>query len=234
MNVAGFQKLTTSDFPGVIAAIIFTQGCNFKCPYCHNSELITPFSIVNKNTITKEEIFSYLEKRKKLLDGVVISGGEPLIQKDVDVFIREIKNMGYKIKLDTNGTNPKTLKSLIASNLIDYVAMDIKNDFENYNHTIGTLNITLDNIKDSINILKQSNIDYEFRTTIVKDFHTLASIKNILSYIGRDSKYFIQNFEDSRNVLNHNLKSFTNEELKSLYLELKNDYPNFKIRGIKE
>ena len=190
MIIDGFQKLTLLDFPETMACILFTKGCNLRCPFCHNGPLV--LNNEKKGLITEEEIFEYLKKRKKILDGVVISGGEPLLQKDIKRFIVDIKKLGYKIKLDTNGTSPELLKELIDESLIDYVAMDIKNIFEKYPKITGCKNVNVDNIMKSIEILKEEIIDYEFRTTVVKEFHNINDIKTILNYIG-DSKYFIQN-----------------------------------------
>ena len=232
MNIAGLQKLTTSDFPGHLACIVFTQGCNLKCPYCQNSGLIPMVSEFDDNSISNEEFFKFLEKRKNVLDGVVVTGGEPLVHLNIKEFISQIKNMEYKVKLDTNGTNPNLLKELIESNLIDYVAMDIKNDFKNYAKTVGLKNIDTNKIKESIDILKTSSIDYEFRTTIVKEFHNEESINNICEMIGMGAKYFIQNFEDSSNVINHDLHGFTHEELNLLQTNFETKYPNFRVRGV--
>ena len=232
MNIAGLQKLTTSDFPGALACIVFTQGCNLKCPYCQNSELIPMVRSLQDDSISSEQILSFLEKRKSVLEGVVISGGEPLVQPDIKPFIESIKKLGYKIKLDTNGTNPELLNDLIESKLIDYVAMDIKNDFLNYARTVGLSNINTDSIQKSIDILKTSKIDYEFRTTIVKEFHNIESITNICEMIGKEPKYFIQNFEDSSNVINHDLHGFTFDDLVKLQKYFETRYPNFHVRGV--
>ena len=229
MIIDGFQKLTLLDFPGAMACILFTKGCNLKCPFCHNGPLV-----LNKDKmglISEEEIFEYLKKRKKILDGVVISGGEPLLQKDIKRFIIDIKKLGYKIKLDTNGTSPKLLKELIDESLIDYVAMDIKNVFEKYPKITGCKNVNVDNIKRSIEVLKEEKVDYEFRTTIVKEFHEVNDIKKILTYIG-SSKYFIQNFVDNENVIKSGLHGFTKEELININEELKDEFTNFKIREL--
>ena len=232
MNIAGLQKLTTSDFPGFIACIVFTQGCNLKCPYCPNSGLIPMVSELDDNHISEDEFFKFLDKRKNVLDGVVITGGEPLVHSNIKEFISKIKDIGYKVKLDTNGTNPSLLKELIKSNLIDYVAMDIKNDFQNYARTVGLENINIDNIKNSIDILKTSQIDYEFRTTIIQEFHNENNIKNICEIIGEGPKYFIQNFEDSSNVINHDLHGFTYDDLALLQKNFETKYPNFHVRGV--
>lgn len=227
MIVDGFNKLTLLDYPGLTACIIFTRGCNFNCSFCQNSTLIKINP--NEGLINNEEILSYLKKRKNILDGIVISGGEPTIQKDLISFIKEIKSIGLKVKLDTNGYMPDVLKTLLDNNLIDYVAMDIKNSFDKYNQIIKK-KIDIERIIESIKILKQSNIEYEFRTTIVKEFHTLEDLINIISYIGI-SNYYIQNFVDSDNVNDSNLHGFTNKELISLENTLKKYSKNIFIKG---
>lgn len=228
MIIDGFQKLTLLDFPEVISCILFTKSCNFKCPFCHNAPLVLDKS--KKGLISEDEIFEYLNKRKKVLDGVVISGGEPLLQKNIKKFVFKIKQEGYKVKLDTNGSNPKLLKELIEEDLIDYVAMDIKNNFSKYDLTAGT-KVNINNIKKSIELLKKEKILYEFRTTIVKEFHTIDDIKEILKFI-EGSKYYIQNFVDNENVIKQGLHGFTNDELKSIDNELKKEFTNFKIREL--
>ena len=199
MTINGMQKLTLLDYPGNVACLIFTQGCNFRCPFCHNSGLLDMNN--NCEKIDEKEVFKYLEKRKGLLDGVCISGGEPLLQKDIEYFIRKVKDLGYKVKLDTNGSSPKKLKQLIEEGLIDYVAMDIKNDFLNYDKTAGMCT-NIDNIKKSIEIIENSNIEYEFRTTIVKQFHDVGKLEKIIQYIGPNARYYIQNYQDCSSVYN--------------------------------
>ena len=227
MNIAGVQKVTLLDYPGKVACEIFTQGCNFECPFCQNSSLIP---ITNTGEFSEEEIFEYLNLRKNILDGVVITGGEPTVQKDLKSFIKKIKDLGLLVKLDTNGGNPKVLQELIDEELVDYVAMDIKNIFNKYNITAGK-KINLDNIKKSIEILKASKIDYEFRTTIIKEMHSLDDIISICKLVG-DAKYYLQNFEDSENVLDHSLHGFSREELLFIDKYLKDVFPNVEIRAL--
>lgn len=227
MNIAGVQKVTLLDYPGKVACEIFTQGCNFECPFCQNSGLIP---ITNTGEFSEEEIFEYLVLRKKILDGVVITGGEPTVQKDLKGFIKKIKDLGLLVKLDTNGGNPKVLQELIDEDLVDYVAMDIKNIFNKYNITAGK-KINLDNIKKSIEILKASKIDYEFRTTIIKEMHSLDDIISICKLVG-DAKYYLQNFEDSENVIDHSLHGFSREELLFIDKYLKDVFPNVEIRAL--
>ena len=227
MNIAGVQKVTLLDYPGKVACEIFTQGCNFECPFCQNSSLIP---ITNTGEFSEEEIFEYLNLRKNILDGVVITGGEPTVQKDLKGFIKKIKDLGLLVKLDTNGGNPKVLQELIDEKLVDYVAMDIKNIFNKYNITAGK-RINLDNIKKSIEILKASKIDYEFRTTIIKEMHSLDDIVSICKLVG-NVKYYLQNFEDSENVIDHSLHGFSREELLFIDKYLKDVFPNVEIRAL--
>ena len=228
MIISGMQKLTLVDYPEHTACIIFTQGCNFRCPFCHNSDLVKDAN--NSNKIDEQVLFDYLDKRKGLIDGVCISGGEPLLQNDIVLFIKKIKGKGYKIKLDTNGSNPSVLNSLIENGLVDYVAMDIKNSFSKYETTSG-VNVNISNIKKSIDVLKNSSIDFEFRTTIVKELHCYEDIKEILDFIGPNVKYYIQNYRDCETVLKKGLSSFSNEELQFIKENLERKYPNIVIRG---
>lgn len=229
MTINGMQKLTLLDYPGNVACLIFTQGCNFRCPFCHNSGLLDMNN--NCEKIDEKEVFKYLEKRRGLLDGLCISGGEPLLQKDIEDFIRKVKDLGYKVKLDTNGSSPKKLKQLIEDGLIDYVAMDIKNDFLNYDKTAGMCT-NIDNIKKSIEIIENSNIEYEFRTTIVKQFHDVGKLEKIIQYIGPNARYYIQNYQDCSSVLQRGLNGFDNEELLNIKNTLGVKYPNLVVRGV--
>ena len=180
MIVSGLQKLTLLDFPGKTACIIFTRDCNFRCPFCHNADLV----IGDAAPLENEEIFAYLDKRKKLLDGVVITGGEPLLQKDIADFIRRVKSFGYAVKLDTNGTYPDRLKALLDEGLVDYVAMDIKNGKAKYLETAGVSGeALLSRVKESIAIIMASGVAYEFRTTVVKGLHTKESLLSAFAMI---------------------------------------------------
>lgn len=227
MVIAGIQKLTLLDYPGKTSLLVFTQGCNFRCPFCHNKDLIKRNSVSN---IDKNEIISYLKKRKKLLDGVCITGGEPLIHSDIMDFIKEIKNLGYLVKIDTNGSNPEMLKKLVDENMIDYIAMDIKTDFSNYDKLSGVNYVNTENIKQSIKLIKSSGVDHEFRTTIVKQYHNINNLQKICEYIGIDSKYYIQNYRDSANVVKKGLSGFDDAELNNIKIKLNEKYPNVFIR----
>ncbi len=229
MKIAGYEKLSLQDFPNHISCIIFTQGCNMRCPFCQNSTLIPHNS---NNLINEEEILSYLKARKNILNGLTISGGEPTLQSDLEDFIDKVKELGLKIKLDTNGLNTTILKNLIKKNKVDYVAMDIKNNINKYGQTSGVSNIIIQNILNSIELLKNSKIEHEFRTTIISEHHTLQDILEIIKLIG-SSKYYLQNFKNSEYVLDKNLTSFTEEKL-NLWNKILKDYPNVYIRGLEK
>ena len=232
-QIGGLQKLTLLDYPGKVAAMVFTIGCNMRCPFCHNYELVKDADKI-KDLVDPQEVIDYLKKRKGVLDGIVVTGGEPTLQRGLKDFIKEIKKeTGLLVKLDSNGLNPDILKELIDEQLVDYVAMDIKNDFENYGTITGIANLPTNRIQESINILEESDIEYEFRTTVIKDFHTLDRLKNIVNFIKKDSNYFLQQFIISENVPNKNLKYYTDEELINIGEELKEIHPNIKVRGIR-
>lgn len=227
MIIDGFEELTLLDYPEHLACMIFTRGCNFRCSYCQNSSLIRYNN--EPGNYSEESILDYLKKRKGKLEGIVISGGEPTIQKGLKDFIIKVKELGYKVKLDTNGSNPKILKELIDNNLIDYVAMDIKNDLDSY-EKITNSKMNTKAIKESIDILSNSKIDHEFRTTIMKGCHKITNLKKILELV-KKNKYYIQNFKMSDDVIDKTLNSFTTEELKMLKEELI-DHNNVILRDL--
>lgn len=223
MQISGLQKLSLTDYPGKVSCIVFTQGCNFRCPFCQNSTLLSKRS----GLLDCEDVLTYIEKRKDILDGVVISGGEPTLQEDLIEFIKKIKGYGLKVKLDTNGYQYDVLKYLIDNRFVDYIAMDIKDDLDYYEKITGTKKIDVNILKNSIELIKNSGIDHEFRTTIVKEYHDYNKISNLCDLVG-NSKYFIQNYEDSGMILKKGLHGFSNEEL----LDISNKFPNLKVRGI--
>lgn len=214
MIFGGFQKLTLLDYPGKVSCILFTKGCNFYCPFCHNAPLVK--SNVDEQNITSFEVFDYLKKRQGILEGVCISGGEPLLHKELDEFLQKVKELGYFVKLDTNGSFPKRLKSLVSNGLVDYVAMDIKNSFEKYSKTAGLEKVNISNIKESIEFLLSDNVDYEFRTTVVDELHTVEDIEKICMEIKGAKKYYLQNFLDSGNIIGENLHPVESEELEKM------------------
>ena len=230
MYINGFQKLTILDYPGKVACIVFTPGCNFRCPFCHNAALVTH---IDKDTyIDEEEVLSYLKKRQGILDGVVITGGEPLLQDGIEEFIGKIKDLGYAIKLDTNGSFPEKLISLVEKGLVDYVAMDIKNSKAKYMATIGVNNIDMASIEKSVDFLLQNKVDYEFRTTIVDGFHTVDDIQDIVVWIKGAHKYFLQNFVDSGDLIEAGLRPVSVDMLKEMKKKATEFVPCVEIRGI--
>ena len=196
MIIAGLQKTTLIDYPGKLACIIFLAGCNFRCPWCYSSELVLPEKIAKQTRFSEKEIFDFLKERQGLLDVVVLCGGEPTINKDLPEFIKKIKKLGYSIKLDSNGSNPKMLKYLIDKKLIDYVAMDIKTSVDSKFYKDVLFNgVKIESIKKSVDILKQGKVDFEFRTTVVNGVHAKEDFIKIAKWIGSsETKYYLQNF----------------------------------------
>jgi pyruvate formate lyase activating enzyme len=200
MKIGGFVKQSLIDYPGKIAAIVFTQGCNFRCGYCHNPRLVLPELFPQGQHISPQEVLTYLEERKNWLDGVVVTGGEPTIHNDLAEFLKTIKDMGYQVKLDTNGSNPYMLEQIVKEKLADYIAMDIKIPLEDglYAKIIGVADVgeITENILASVMILKNTTIDGEFRTTSIPGIHNEAMITLIKKYIGNDKRYKINEFRD--------------------------------------
>ena len=231
-RIFGLQKLTLLDYPGKMACTIFAGGCNFKCPFCHNSDLV--FLPENMVEIDQEDILAFLNKRRNVLEGVCITGGEPLLQNGLIEFLREIKSMGYFIKMDTNGSFFNKLKELVDEGLIDYVAMDIKNSPKKYNKTIGLEGYRLDSIKATVQYLLEGHIDYEFRTTVVKEFHTENDIRLIGEWVKGAKRYYLQNFEDNENVIQSGLHSCSLETLTHYKNILKEYVTECDLRGVEE
>ena len=228
MFFAGFQKLTLLDYPEKVACILFTMGCNFRCPFCHNASLVRA---ENKAEISEEEVLSFLKKRKGVMDGVCISGGEPLLYDGLGDFIKKVKALGYSVKLDTNGSLPEKLKALVREGLVDYVAMDIKNSFESYDKTTG-IKTDLNNIKESLAFLMSGAVEHEFRTTLVKELHTDEDMESIGKMIKGAKRYFLQNFVDSGDVLCDNMHPLTEDELEKMMQIAKKYVPNTICRGM--
>jgi len=205
VKIGGLQKLTLIDYPGKIAATVFLMGCNFRCAFCYNSGIVLPEKIKKQKPIPLKDFLNFLKERKNLLDAVCIGGGEPTIWKDLPNFIKKIKKMGFLIKLDTNGSNPTMLKSLIDKKLVDYVAMDIKAPREKYD-LVCQKKVNIKNIEKSVKILKEGKVDHEFRTTIVPILHTKEDILKILKWIRPSKKYYLQNFS-SKTTINLKLES---------------------------
>ncbi len=231
MLIGGIQKLTLLDYPSKVAATIFTVGCNFRCPFCHNAPLVNK---VEKNCfIDEDEILSFLNKRVGILDGVVITGGEPTLMTDLPEFISKIKALGYKVKLDTNGTNPEMLEYLINNKMIDYVAMDIKNCLEKYPETAGVDDsFDLGAVKRSAEMLMQNAVDFEFRTTVVSPYHTEEDFERIGQWLAGEEKFYLQAFVDSGNLVGDGVYVVTKEKMVSFCNVLKQYVENAQIRGI--
>lgn len=272
LNIVGLQTTTLLDYPGKVACTIFLGGCNFRCPFCQNAALVLNDQELNssnellkqtlhesKQTYTKDEIMAFLQKRKNVLEGVCVSGGEPTLCPMLPEFLCEIKNLGYAVKLDTNGYRPDVIKMLYEGHLVDYVAMDIKSSKEGYAKATGIPNLNIDLVCDSVNYLITEKVPHEFRTTLVKGIHTKEDIISISKWIAGDSPYYLQSYSDSEliigkiitsnsscgsgsQILNRtnstqypdkcDLSSFSKEELK-LFLEIMlENLPNTSLRGI--
>lgn len=229
MLIHGLQKMTLLDYPENVACTVFFGGCDLRCPYCHNFELVDGTA---EPIMDDEEFFSFLKKRVGLLDGVAITGGEPLLRKDMPEFIRRIKELGFKVKLDTNGNHPNELKALLDEGLIDYVAMDIKNSLPKYAVTIGLPDFDTSNIEKSIEIIMHSGISYEFRTTVVKELHDDSSFEAIGKMISGATHYYLQAFVSRETVPNKNLSSPDPEDM-DRYLKIAKKYvPDAQLRGM--
>ena len=229
MKISGLQKLTLLDYPGKMAAIVFISGCNFRCPFCHNGGLIDDVYDV---TYSEDEILTFLKKRVGVLEGVCITGGEPLIHKELPEFLGKVKELGYPIKLDTNGTLPERLKDVVNRGLVDYVAMDIKNSFDKYPATAGVEKLDINKIEESIEFLLGGKVDYEFRTTVVAELHTVDDIEAAAKQIRGAKKYFLQNFVNSDFVLCENLNSVPIDVLKTMQSKAAQYVDEVSLRGV--
>ena len=230
MRIQGLQKTTLLDYPEKVACAVFTTGCNFRCPFCHNASLVV--NIPDESEITEEAFFSFLKKRQGILDGVCMTGGEPLLQPGIEDFIYKIKELGYAVKLDTNGSFPEKLRYLVEEKLVDYVAMDIKNSLDAYDATTGTDGRFLEAIEESVAFLKEGKVPYEFRTTVTKDFHTREHFEKIGQWIQGAEKYFLQFFVDSGDLIDSKICGCDEEEMKEFLSTVKTYVPNVRLRGI--
>ena len=230
MKLYGLQKLTLLDFPEKVACTVFLGGCNLRCPFCHNSVLVFPEP--EDETMTEDEFFRFLDKRAGVLDGVAVTGGEPLLTPEVLPFLERIKEKGLAVKLDTNGSFPKRLREAVESGLVDYVAMDIKNSPEKYAATCGLPVFDLSKVQESVRFLMGGKIPYEFRTTVVDEFHEAADMEAIGRWIAGARAYYLQNFVDSGACIREGLHAKTPEDL-HLFRSLLTKYvPNTQLRGI--
>lgn len=229
MKIIGFQKTTLLDFPGKVAATIFTPGCNFRCPYCQNGDILTPGEEIEP--FTEEEVFSTLEKRKGVLDGVCITGGECTLQKDLPEFIKKVRTLGLLVKLDTNGTNPKMIKDLLDEKLLDYIAMDIKQCKEKYNDVAVMKNFKIEDIEESVSLIINSGIDYEFRTTVASNLMSTEDFEKIGQWIRGAKAYYLQQYKESAFVLDKSCTVPSKDILES-YVNLLSKYVPTFIRGV--
>lgn len=231
MLIKGLQKMTLLDYPGKIACTVFLGGCNFRCPFCHNGTLVLPERFLE--TIETSDLLAFLDARRGRLQGVCISGGEPTLHSDLPELLSEIKSRGYAVKLDTNGTNPEMLYALIADGLVDYVAMDIKNSPERYAETAGVRDsgLILDKVKESAALLMRGEVDFEFRTTLVRELHSAEDIADIGRWLSGSEKFFLQTYRDEGDLLVGGFTPFSREETKELLSVLRQYVPRAEIRG---
>ena len=228
MKIKGLQKLTLLDYPGRLAATVFLGGCNFRCPFCHNASLVVRN---DEREISEDELFAFLESRRGKLSGVCITGGEPTLNPSLPSFISRIRALGYSIKLDTNGTNPDMLEALVRDGLVDYVAMDIKSSIAQYGKVAGVPGLDTASVERSIDFLLSGTVEYEFRTTLVRELHTADDIDAIGQRIKGARAYFIQPFKDSGDLIEDGFSSYSEAEILALLDIAKMHIPNAQIRG---
>lgn len=230
MNIQGIQKLTLLDFPGKTACTVFTAGCDLRCPFCHNASLV--IRPPKESEISDEELFAFLEKRKGVLDGVAITGGEPLMQPDIKEFIIKVRSLGYAVKLDTNGTYPKKLKELVEEKLVDYVAMDVKAAPSGYPPAVGIGGYKLDKIKESVDFLLSNAVDYEFRTTVTRELNPVESAEELGEFIKGAKRHFLQQFRDSGEIIGFGLSAHSKEDMLLMRDILSNYVQSCELRGV--
>lgn len=230
MQICGLQKTTLLDYPGYVASTIFLGGCNFRCPFCHNRELaLDPASV---SSITEQEILFFLESRRGILDGVCITGGEPTLSLGLIPFMQRIKSLGYLIKLDTNGYRPSVIKDMVHMQLLNYIAMDIKSSPAGYHTVTGLDTVDMDLIKKSIQFIMQCGVPYEFRTTVVQEYHDEAVMTDIGKLIEGANAYYLQSFKDSEQVQDHSLHACEKDELLYFQKLLTPYVKNVSLRGV--
>lgn len=227
VKFGGLQKLTLLDYPGKVACTVFAVGCNFRCPFCHNATLVGG----SGDEWTESEILTFLAKRQNVLEGVCLTGGEPLLQADVTNFLRKVKDLGYNVKLDTNGSAPDRLASLIQCGLVDYVAMDVKNSRELYCATAGA-NVDLSAVEKSVDILLAGATEFEFRTTVTRTFHSEQSIVDLAKWLGNAPKWYLQQFVHGDDLIDSAVCGYSDDELRKLAQLAKAYCPNVQTRGI--
>lgn len=229
MHLFGMEKLSLVDYDGFVAATVFTGGCNFRCGFCHNAALVLDSE--NLDVLPESEVLSYLEKRKGILEGVCVTGGEPTLHKDLPAFCEKLKNLGYSVKIDTNGTNPDMVKSLAENGLADYFAMDIKNDRENYAKIIGFDKYDTSKVEKTVDFFLSGGADYEFRTTLISEYHHAENMAKISEWIRGAEKYFLQRFKSGDYCMSQNLSPVETAEAKSFADIIKPFVKSVKLRG---
>lgn len=234
MLISGLQKLTLLDYPGKVACTLFTSGCNFRCPFCHNASLVLPeLARQCDGAISEDELLLFLRKRQGVLDGVAVTGGEPLLHKELPALLEKIRALGFMIKLDTNGSFPERLMDVVSAGLVDRVAMDIKNAPELYAKTVGLDTLDLGAIERSKNFLLGGTVDYEFRTTVVRGLHTRESIAGAAQWIAGAKKYYLQQFKDSGQIIAiDGLSAYDEKEMHSLAEAAAQYVPSVQVRGV--
>ena len=232
LKFGGIQKLTLLDYPGQVACTLFTVGCNMKCPFCHNRDLV--FVPENFNYLDPDDVLAFLEKRRGIIDAVCITGGEPLLQAGLLDFLKEVKELGYQIKVDTNGLYPEKLKEIVESGYVDYIAMDVKNSFGKYCETIGLPESEqiVQTVKKSMKYLLSDPVEYEFRTTVVRELHTKEDLKEIAKAIRNCKNYYLQQFVDSGKCIKPGYHSYDAAEMREMAEEVQKIIPNVQLRGV--
>ena len=230
MYIGGLQKLAMVDYPGKLAATVFTGGCNLRCPFCHNALLVT--RLRETPALEEKAVLDFLASRRGLLDGVVLSGGEPLLQPGAADFLAKVRELGFAVKLDTNGCFPKILANILDRGLVDYVAMDIKNSPEKYPETVGIPGFDTAPVEESVRLLAGSGVDHEFRTTLVREFHTAEDLTAIGRWLPRNARYFLQAFVDSGNLIGQGYHGFAAQEMRDLAALVRPLLPRTELRGV--
>ena len=230
MRISGLQKLSMVDYPGKLAATVFTGGCDLRCPFCHNAPLV--LRVAETPEFSQEEVLSFLRTRQGLLDGVVLSGGEPLLQADAAEFLAAVRSLGFSVKLDTNGCHPDALADILDRRLADYVAMDIKNSLEKYPWTVGVPGFDTAPVERSARLLMEGPADYEFRTTLVRPFHEVGDMETIGRWLRGARRYYLQAFVDSGDLVGGGCAPFTPEEMEGFLQAARPFFQSAALRGL--
>ena len=229
MEIQGLQKMTLLDYPGKVACTVFLGGCDLRCPFCHNGELVEGEAPA---ALDDGELTAFLKKRQGLLDGVCVTGGEPLLRPELEGLLGRIKELGFPVKLDTNGSHPDRLRRLTEAGLLDYVAMDIKNSPERYGETAGRPGLDLAPFRESVSFLLSGAVDYEFRTTLVRELHRPEDLDAIAAWLAGAPRYYLQNFVDSGNLIGRGYHGFTAEQLQGFAERVRPFFGAVELRGI--